>query len=137
MKPGTGKSIARWLLALGMLTSGVLHFVNTEAYASIVPAYLPAHTLLVQISGVAELLGGLGLLVPSPTLRRAATFGVIALLVAVFPANVEMALHHLPMNGHPVAPAILWGRLPLQAVAIWLTWWCTRAPRGPGSARHS
>ncbi|MEO6952028.1 MAG: hypothetical protein ABI321_09460 [Polyangia bacterium] len=135
MKQGTGKSIARWLIALGMMISGVLHFVITAAYASIVPAYLPGHTLLVWISGVAELLGGVGLLVPSLAIRRAASWGLIALLVAVFPANVDMALHHLPMNGHPVAPAILWGRLPLQAVLIWLTWWCTRAPRRPGSAR--
>lgn len=135
MKEGAGKSIARWLIALGMVTSGVLHFVSTDAYASIVPAYLPAHTLLVQVSGVAELLGGVGLLVPSVALRRAATFGLIALLVAVFPANVDMALHHRPMDGHPVAPAILWGRLPLQAVLLWLTWWCTRAPHHPGSVR--
>lgn len=134
MKRGLGKTMVRWLIALAMIASGVLHFVATDRYAQIVPAYLPAHTLLVQLSGVAELLGGLGLLVPHPALRRWASYGLIALLVAVFPANVNMALHDIAVNGKHLPTTFLWLRLPLQLVLVWLTWWCT-APTGSVSAR--
>jgi uncharacterized membrane protein len=118
------KSIARFVLALFMISAGVLHFATPAFFVSIVPAWLPAPMLLVQISGVAEIAGGLGVLLP-PT-RKLAGVGLVALFVAVFPANVNQALHHIPMNGHPVAPALLWGRLLLQPLLIAWAWWCTR-----------
>src|SRR5581483_9280443 len=95
-----------------------------RSFVSIVPAWLPAPELLVQVSGVCEIAGGLGLLHPST--RRLAGLGLMALYVAVFPANINQAIHHLPVNGQPVAPAVLWGRLFLQPVFIAWAWWCTR-----------
>jgi uncharacterized membrane protein len=79
------------------------------------PSYLPAHALLVQISGVAEILGGIGILLPWT--RRLAAWGLILLLVAVFPANLDVALHGWP--GVNLPGWILWCRLPLQPVFIW------------------
>jgi uncharacterized membrane protein len=104
-----------------MMTMGVLHFTHAATFASIVPDYLPAPLLLVYVSGVFELLLGAALL-PEPT-RPLAAWGLCALYVAVFPANVHMALHpELPLSGVPdhmrPSPLGLWLRLPLQAVFI-------------------
>ena len=89
--------VLRILLAAGMMVTGVLHFVRPEGFVAIVPSYLPAPYVLVLVSGFFEVLGGAGLLVPR--VRRAASLGLIALYVAVFPANVNMALHHLSLGG--------------------------------------
>ena len=92
-----------------------------------VPRWLPAPLLLVQVSGVCELAGAAGLLWP-PT-RRAAGWGLLALLVAVFPANVEM-LRAAHGHGAPGwQQAVLWLRLPLQPLLGWWVW--TAAARGP------
>src|SRR3954451_3039095 len=106
------KNVARFLLALFVGFAGVTHFTSPAFYVSIVPASLPRPELLVQLSGIAELAGAIGLLIPAT--RRLAGIGLIALFVAVFPANVNMAIHQLPFEGRPVAPALLWGRLFLQ-----------------------
>ena len=79
------------------------------------PSYLPAHVALVQISGVVEILGGIGVLLPRT--RRCAAWGLILLLVAVFPANLNVALHGWP--GENIPDWILWARLPFQPLAIW------------------
>jgi uncharacterized membrane protein len=118
------KGPARYTLAAFMITVGVLHFATPEFFVAIVPAWLPHATLLVAVSGVAEIAGGLGLLHPST--RRWAAIGLIALFVAVFPANINQALHHIPVNGREVPPALLWSRLLLQPVFIAWAWWCTR-----------
>jgi uncharacterized membrane protein len=93
---------------------------------AIMPPYIPWHAELVYASGVFEILGGLGLLLPAT--RRAAAWGLIALFVCVFPANVHMALYDVPVDGEHLHPALLWGRLPLQAVFIAWAWMFTRAP---------
>src|SRR5450631_3783339 len=110
------KRAARWLLVAFMVGSAIAHFVVVDAYAAMVPAALPAPRLLVWISGVAELAGGIGLLIPS--LRRAAAIGIILLLVAVFPANVNMAVNHISPPGMHISPVALWTRLPFQALFI-------------------
>lgn len=79
--------------------------------------------LLVAISGACEILGGLGLLVPAT--RRWAAWGLVALFVAVFPANVNMAIHRLPFGKFPVPVWALWARLPLQAVLVAWAWTLT------------
>ncbi len=109
----------RCLLGAGFVAAGVLHFVRPESYMGIVPDYLPAHRALVLGSGAAEIAGGSALLVPK--YRARAGKGLILLLVAVFPANLDMALH---AQRHSIAPALLWARLPLQGVLIW---WVHRA----------
>jgi uncharacterized membrane protein len=113
-------TIFRILLAALFMVAGVLHFVFTPAYVRIMPPYLPSPVLLVQISGIAEVLGGIGLLLPQT--RQAAAWGIIALLLAVWPANIHMAMNHSPSM-----PAwALWARVPLQLPLIWWAWIYTR-----------
>ena len=119
------KPVMRWVLTVFMVAAGINHFLAPAPYVAMVPDALPAPVLLVQISGVAEILGGLGLILPKP--RRLAAWGLIALFVAVFPANVNMAVNHLPLGTHHVGAALLWARLPLQLVLIAWAAWFTRA----------
>jgi uncharacterized membrane protein len=122
------RAALRWLLALAMVAAGVNHFVMPAPYVAMMPGYLPAPLALVYISGVAEAAGGLGLLLPAT--RRAAGWGLIALFVAIFPANLNMALHHVPLGTLVLPDWALWGRLPLQLVLIAWAWWCS-APTSP------
>ncbi|HEY0191446.1 MAG TPA: DoxX family membrane protein [Kofleriaceae bacterium] len=110
------RSILRWVLTVVMVGAGVLHFVSPASYVRIMPPQLPAPLALVYISGVAEIAGGLGLILGAT--RRLAAWGLIALFIAVFPANVHMALEHLPLGDHPTPQWALWARLPLQVVLI-------------------
>ena len=96
--------------------AGAMHFVIPRAYRRIVPPYLPSPKALVYASGVAEIAGGAGL-IPEAT-RRPAGWWLIATLVAVFPANLHMALHPDEFPKVPGGPASLWARLPLQAAFI-------------------
>ncbi len=108
-----------FLLALFFVGAGTGHFTSTEFFLSIVPPYLPTHLALVYLSGVFELLGGLGLLLGAT--RRLAGYGLIALLLAVYPANVHMAMNP---ELFPDMPA--WGlyvRLPMQFLLIAWVWW--------------
>ena len=122
------KLIVRTLVAFAMIGIGVLHFARPDPFVAIVPALLPAKLLLVQISGAAEIAGGLGLLWWRT--RRAAGWGLIALYIAVFPANINMAVNHLPFGDQPTPDVILWGRLPFQFVFIALAYWFTRPDPG-------
>jgi uncharacterized membrane protein len=118
----------RVLLALLMTVAGIAHFTATASFVAIVPPWLPAPTLAVWVSGVAEIALGAALLVPRT--RRFASFGLVALYVAVFPANLHMAMAHVQIPGlGPVSPAVAWGRLPLQLVLIAWALWVGRAPR--------
>ncbi|MBC5815015.1 MAG: DoxX family protein [Candidatus Eremiobacteraeota bacterium] len=100
-----------------------MHFVRTPFYVHIMPPPLETHALLlVYISGVCEVLGGIGVLLPQT--RKAAGIGLLALLIAVFPANVYMAMRPELFRdvGPPVAFII---RLPIQfVVAAWVWWTC-------------
>ncbi|HEY1810813.1 MAG TPA: DoxX family membrane protein [Kofleriaceae bacterium] len=119
------KLVLRWLLTIFMVGAGVNHFLAPAVYVAMVPAALPAPLLLVQISGVAEILGGLGLILLRT--RRLAAWGLIALYVAVFPANLNMAWNHLDLGTQHVAGWLLWARLPLQLVLIaWAAWYARR-----------
>ena len=115
----------RWLLAGLMIVAGLNHFRVPALYIAMIPAWLPAPSALNIISGIAEILGGIGLLAPWPAVRRAATWGLIALLLAVFPANINMAIHNLPLGDNHVPAWTLWARLPLQVIFIAWAWWCT------------
>jgi len=117
--------ISRLLLGVLFLAAGALHFAFTRRYIVIIPAWLPAPHTLVFLSGAAEIAGGLGLLAPNPALQRAAAWGLTALLLAVFPANIYMATHSAAF---PATPAwALWARLPLQLPLLWWAWLYTRA----------
>lgn len=121
------KVILRWLLTVFMVLAGVNHFLSPAPYLAMMPAELPhgSHLALVYVSGVAEILGGLGLILPAT--RRLAAWGLIALFVAILPANINMAWNHLPLGGNPIPAWMLWARLPLQLVLIAWAYWYTRA----------
>jgi uncharacterized membrane protein len=106
------------------VAAGVLHFVVTRRYVAVMPAYLPAPRELVLISGAAEIAGGIGVLVPVPAVQRSAAWGLVALLVAVMPANINMATHSAEFAAIPAWA--LWVRLPLQLPLIYWAWSYTR-----------
>jgi uncharacterized membrane protein len=112
-------AVDRVALSVVMVTIGILHFTHTEAFASIVPDYLPWHEGLVLVSGVFEI--ALGVALSIERTRVLAAYGLVALFIAVFPANINMALHpEQPIAGVPFQPSslALWARLPLQLVLI-------------------
>jgi len=118
----------RWAATIGFVSIGTLHFVSPAGFVAIIPRSLPYPEALNYIAGAAEILGGLGLILPAT--RRLAAWGLIALLVAVFPANINMAVNHLPLGGKPVAAWMLWARLPLQMVMLaWVFLFTRRDPR--------
>lgn len=114
----------KWLFGVLFIAAGVLHFVRPGFYLKIMPPYLPWHYELVLISGVLEILGGAALLIPR--LQVYAAWGLIALLVAVFPANLHMALHAEDYPNFP--PFLLWARLPIQGLLILWAYWFTHRP---------
>src|SRR5580658_1955313 len=116
--------IALVLAAIFYVFAGSLPFIRPEFYLKIMPPYIPWHLAMVYVSGFFEILGGLGLLVPR--MRRAAAWGLIALLIAVFPANLYMATNPIEAGAVSIAPVLRWGRLPLQLVLVWWLLWCTR-----------
>ena len=119
------KPVLLWPMAGVYLLAGVMHFVNAGFFIRIVPDYLPWHAGLVYVSGVCEIV--LGLLVLLPATRVFAAWGIMALLIAVFPANVNMLVHRIPLQeGVPPNVLALWIRLPFQGVLIALAWWYTR-----------
>lgn len=124
------KTFFRYLAALFFIVAGVNHFRDPSIYRDMMPPWLPWHEELIALSGAAEILGGLGL-VPRFS-RKAAAWGLIALLVAVFPANV-----HLARNGWPgidIPAWVLWARLPLQPLMIlWVYQTSLRPPQFPNN----
>lgn len=121
--------LTRIALAILFLTAGVGHFTHTSGFERIVPPSLPNPRILVYVSGIFEILGGLGILIPS--IQKLAGWGLVALLVAVFPANVYMATAGIKLGNFPSEPWMAWARLPLQAVLIALVIWsCQLWPRG-------
>ncbi len=116
---------ARRFLTPTYVTLGTLHFVRRRTYEAIMPSYVPMHREAVLVSGAAEIVGGLA--VQPPGLRRFARWWLIGLLLAVFPANLHMALHPEQIEGLPKVPRwALWARLPLQLPLMWWAWVATR-----------
>ncbi len=114
---------SRLLLGLAFVGAGVNHFAMPRAYEAIVPPSMKNRAgSLVAISGVAEIAGGLGVLLPWT--RRAAGLGLIALLAAVFPANLHMARE--PESFRKIPRWALYARLPLQPLMMWWAWRATR-----------
>ena len=118
------RRIGRIVLAVFFFVGGAAHFLVSHFFVAIVPPYLPSPLLLVHISGVAELLGAAGVLVPRA--QRIAGIGLIALSIAVFPANLHMALN--PDQFPQFAQWLLFARLPLQLLIISGIYWCSVSP---------
>jgi uncharacterized membrane protein len=115
------------LVAMGVfyVLAGTAHFLRPDYYLPMMPPYLPWHSELVFLSGAAEVMCGLGVLFP-PT-RKLAAWGTIALLIAVFPANLHVAVNNVPVFGAKEgAGALGYVRLPFQLVLIAWAWWYTR-----------
>lgn len=110
------------------IVAGVLHFVFPGFYQGIVPPTLPNPALLVSVSGVAEIVGGVAFLMPR--WRRVAGLGLIVLMVAVFPANIEMLRQSRARGDFDLVQAVLWARLPLQGLLIWWAWRLSRPGQG-------
>ncbi len=122
------RKISEILLALFFIAAGTNHFISPGDYLPLMPGYLPWPMALILLSGAAEMIGGIGVLLPK--WRRLAGWWLIAVLVAIFPANVHMLIHRPPILGHEVPLWILWARLPLQAVMIaWVYLVCLRGSR--------
>lgn len=113
--------ILRRVLGLAFIAVGILHFVRPGFFISIMPSWLPLHEEAVAVSGAAEIAGGVALL-PDSTAKPAGIW-LTALLIAVFPANLNMTfdqeqINQAAKNGIP--EWALWARLPLQPLLIWL-----------------
>lgn len=118
----------KYLLAAGFIFAGFNHFYNPDFYLRIMPPYLPWPSALHLTAGFFEFVFGVMLLIPR--FQRLAAWGLIALLLTVYPANIHMAVnHHL----YPDLPMVFhWIRLPLQFVLIAWAWWFTKADEDKG-----
>lgn len=131
--PSMLRTLSLLLLSVLFVLAGLNHFLHPATYVAIIPPYLPFPEALNVISGAAEIAGGIGILIP--WLRRAAAWGLIALLLAVFPANIHMALHGLA--GVAIPAWLLWARLPLQFVLIaWVYQAGLARPGRAGQSKH-
>ena len=117
----TLRTIVRAFTAAAFVSIGTLHFIRPGIFTRIVPPMMPAPLLLVRISGGCEIAGGIGLMVPR--LRKPAAWGLIALLIAVFPANVYMAVAPDKFTDLKAPAWVWWLRLPFQTVFIAMVGW--------------
>ena len=114
-------TISKFVLAIFLIGAGMSHFVNPAFFLKIMPPYLPLHKELVLVSGIFEVLLGVLLLVPAYS--RWAAWGIVALLIAVFPANLYVFQHQELI---PASPLVHLLRLPLQGVFILWAYWYAR-----------
>jgi uncharacterized membrane protein len=109
-----------YLIAALFCVAGALHFLIARRYVAIMPPWVPRPLWMVWLSGACELAGGIGYLLPRT--RRWAAYGLMALLVAVFPANLQMLINGISAGSPPLALALLALRLPLQPLLIYWVW---------------
>jgi uncharacterized membrane protein len=131
--PAAGRRRGARALGLAFVAAGANHFIIPGAYRRIVPPWTSRWAgagTIVTLSGVAEIAGGVGVL--APRMRRLSGLSLIALLVAVFPANVHMALH--PEEFRRIPRWALYARLPLQPLMMWWVWRATRPDRAAGAS---
>jgi uncharacterized membrane protein len=121
------KTVMKYLLAFLFVAAGINHFIQPDLYLKIMPPYLPWPLFLQYLAGFFEIF--LGVLVLIPRYSRMAAWGLIALLIAVFPANIHMALN--PEKYPEASPLFWWLRLPLQFVIIAWAWWYTKHNEEP------
>ena len=119
------KTIFRVMLAVFMVVAGLSHFFADGVYIKIYPSLLPYPATMVYFTGVAEILGGIGLLIPA--VSQAAAWGLVLLFIAVYPANINMAVNHIHINHIPDGNWFQAIRLPFQFVLIAWAWWLTRS----------
>ena len=116
------KLITIYLMSLFYISIGIKHFINVDWFMKIMPPYLPYHKVLIYLSGAAEII--LGIMLIFERTRCLAGWGLILLLIAVFPANIYLAqTNGAAMN---ISSTLAWGRLPLQTVFIAIAYWHSR-----------
>jgi uncharacterized membrane protein len=114
------RDAARYALVIMILFTAAAHFTSMKHdLVAMIPASLPRGLWVIYLTGVLEIAGAIGLVIPR--LRRVAAICLVLLLVAMFPANVNAALNEIPLRGR--APTPLWLRLPMQVLFIWMLWW--------------
>jgi uncharacterized membrane protein len=119
------KSILLWVMGIFYVVAGMNHFRAPDFYLPMMPPYLPLHSELVFLSGLAEVVLGVAVLIAR--FRQLAAWGIILLLIAILPANIHIALHNVPLGGAPEGLGIWnWVRLPFQGVLIAWAWWYTQ-----------
>jgi uncharacterized membrane protein len=119
-----------YVMGVFYAAAGMMHFVAPKVYARVVPPQFPRPVALVYLSGITEIILGIGVLFRRT--RQRSAWGLIALLIAVFPANVHMATSDVATDAAPdwadsITRAAMWARLPLQGVLIFWAWWYTRS----------
>ena len=120
--------ILKWIFAIAFVLAGINHFFNAGFYLKMMPPVLPWHLFLVYLSGVFEI--ALGVLLLIPKFSRFAAWGLIALLIAVFPANIYMAMN--PQTFPEFSLFALYLRLPLQFVLIAWAYFLTMSEKTNG-----
>jgi len=119
------KLLVRLLLAALFLAAGILHLRHPEPFLTIMPPWIPLHRACVQVSGIFELLGGVGLLIPVRRIQDVTGWGLTLLLIAVFPANIYMAVDHVQIPGMHLPSWASWARLPFQPLLMVAVAWVT------------
>jgi uncharacterized membrane protein len=120
----TTKRVLLWIMGIFYTFAGIMHFLRPDAYMPMMPPYLPWHLGLIYLSGLAEVLVGVGVLIPGT--RRIAAWATILLLIAILPANIHIALYNVPVFGAAEGAGIFnWIRIPFQGVLILWAWWYT------------
>jgi uncharacterized membrane protein len=120
---GTWAASTRYALAVMLLFTGVAHFTRIrEDMMRMMPPWVPRPLEMVYFTGLCELAGAIGLIVPS--VQRVAGVALAIFFIAILPANIHAAQAHIPVAGRPATP--LWIRVPLQVVLIVVTWWASR-----------
>lgn len=125
---GNFKNCARIATGMTFIFTGISHFVAPDTFMKLMPPPIPEPLLMIYISGFFEILGGIGLIVSKT--KRLAGYGLILLLMAVFPANVYVARENVQLGGFMNYSFYQWFRLPLQFVLIWWVWWTAKENNG-------
>ena len=115
---------ARVATGIAFVLIGISHFIVPGTYLAMMPPFLPAPIFLIYLSGFFEILGGIGLIIAKT--KRLAAIGLTLLLLAVFPANIYVALNNVQLGGWLNYAVYQWLRLPMQFVLIGWVWWCER-----------
>jgi uncharacterized membrane protein len=128
------KTILMYVMAFNYAAAGFMHLLNPGFFLPLIPRGLPSPEWLNLLSGLAEIVLGVYLL--EPRTRIFAAWGIIALLIAVFPANVYGALENVGPGGPGTGPGLFhWIRLPFQALLLVWAWWYTRDDAAAGAVR--
>lgn len=129
-----GRTIARLVLAAAYLVAGIAHLTRPAGFLAITPHWVPAPELIVALTGVAELAGAIGLIIPR--LRRAAGIGLALYALCVWPANINHALNDIPLGGTHLGWWYHGPRLALQPVIIWWALWASGVTDWPFRRRR-